>query len=276
VPVPVMSPRHWSTTGRTTYLRRATLLVAVALPGLGGGALAGQQAPAAQPASQPAPERPKNLKILPKSLSRDSLVKVMRGMASALGVSCDHCHAPFADTTIQRLDYASDAKATKRVARDMMRMVSDINKKVDRALPDSARRTVMVQCISCHRAATRPQMLEDTLMHVVSARGAAAALAEYRALREKYYGRFIYDFGQRSLNVLATRLQEQGRDSAALDVLVLNGELFPKAWDIPFERARIHEQQGDTARAVALYRQVLALQPMHTRAKARLEALAPR
>jgi tetratricopeptide (TPR) repeat protein len=200
----------------------------------------------------------------------------MRGIASGLGVSCDHCHAPFADTTVTRLDYASDAKATKRVAREMMRMVSDINRKVDRALPDSARRTVAVQCITCHRAATRPQMLEDTLMHVVSTNGVAAALGEYRALREKFYGRFVYDFGQRSLNVLAARLQEQDRAGDALEVLVLNGELFPKAWDIPYERARILEQQGDTARAVALYRQVLELRPTHTGARAQLDALAPK
>src|SRR5215510_1375042 len=71
--------------------------------------------------AQPA-EKPKNLKVLPADLSRDSVVKLMRFIvASGLGVTCSYCHgAP--NVPFDSIDFASDERPTKRTAREMLRM----------------------------------------------------------------------------------------------------------------------------------------------------------
>ena len=70
-----------------------------------------------------------NLQVLPVNISRDELIATMRGFTRALGTRCDHCHAagpPAADGR-EQLDFASDAKPEKNVARTMMRMTRTIN-----------------------------------------------------------------------------------------------------------------------------------------------------
>lgn len=116
----------------------------------------------AQPA-QPQPSKPRNLKVLSPDLSRDSVVTIMRfEVASGLGVSCNFCHgAP--DVPFDSIDYASDERQTKRTAREMMRMVSRINSELLPAITVRGTPPIRVQCITCHRGAPRPQMLEDTL-----------------------------------------------------------------------------------------------------------------
>src|SRR5580658_5467104 len=71
----------------------------------------------------------KNLKVLPKNISHEDLDKIMDGFKAALGVKCNFCHAPFKDTTNHHLDFASDDKPEKNIARHMMRMTTKINKK---------------------------------------------------------------------------------------------------------------------------------------------------
>lgn len=95
--------------------------------------------------------KPKNLKILPKNISHDDLMKVMHGFAGSLGVKCNFCHAAGADP--HHLDFASDAKPQKRIARTMMRMTGAINKKylakVD--VPEAKPEQTHVTCGTCHR-----------------------------------------------------------------------------------------------------------------------------
>src|ERR1700689_3631478 len=76
------------------------------------------------------PDEPKhkNLKILPKNISKEDLDKIMDGFKEALGVKCNFCHAPEADATSHHLDFASDAKPEKNIARGMMKMTAKINK----------------------------------------------------------------------------------------------------------------------------------------------------
>ena len=47
------------------------------------------------------PDEPKhkNLKILPKNISKEDLDKIMDGFKEALGVKCNFCHAPEADSS---------------------------------------------------------------------------------------------------------------------------------------------------------------------------------
>jgi len=64
-------------------------------------------------------DKPRNLKVLPADLSRDSIVKIMRfTVASGLGVTCGYCHgAP--GVPFDSIDFASDERQTKRTAREM-------------------------------------------------------------------------------------------------------------------------------------------------------------
>src|ERR1035438_5253092 len=71
----------------------------------------------------------KNLKILPKNISHEDLDKVMDGFKAALGVKCNFCHAPSKDTADHHLDFASDDKPEKNIARHMWKMTAKINKK---------------------------------------------------------------------------------------------------------------------------------------------------
>src|SRR5579872_705141 len=82
---------------------------------------------AVRPQDDPKPKH--NLKVLPKDISHDDLDKIMDEWKAALGVKCGFCHAPSADSTSHRLDFASDAKPEKNMARYMYKMTGKINKK---------------------------------------------------------------------------------------------------------------------------------------------------
>ena len=227
----------------------------------------------ARPAHAQVPEKPKNLKVLPADLSRDSVVKIMRYVvAGGLGVTCSFCHgAP--NVPFDSIDFASDERQTKRTAREMMRMVSRINGELLPAVPGRGTPAIEVQCITCHRGVQRPLMLEDTLATVLAAFGPDSVVAAYDRIKERYTGRFAYDFGQRSLNTLAARLIEQKRFAEARRMLELNIREHPDVWDPVNTLAQVLEALGEKDLAIAQYRRVLELFPTYGFAKRRLEAL---
>ena len=75
-------------------------------------------------AMRPADDKPPkmNLKVLPKGISHDDLIKTMNSWKDALGVKCNFCHAPNADTSNHHLDFASDSKEEKGSAEDDPRL----------------------------------------------------------------------------------------------------------------------------------------------------------
>ena len=223
--------------------------------------------------SSQAINQPRNLKVLPADLSRDSVVKIMRfEVASGLGVTCSYCHgAP--GVPFDSIDYASDERETKRTAREMMRMVSRINGELLPAITARGTPPIQVQCITCHRGAQRPLMLEDTLGTVLARLGVDSAQATYERLKQRYTGRFAYDFGQRSLNTLADRLIEQNRLAEARAILELNIREHPNVWDPAYTLGRVYESLGEKDLAIEQYRRVLTLLPSHAATRRRLEAL---
>lgn len=100
----------------------------------------------------------KNLKVLPQNISEDSLHFVMKTFNTSLGVNCAYCHAAKADDP-KKLDFASDAKQSKLVARGMLEMTNDINSKyfLPHAPEPKPKQTVAVYCITCHRGNTNPE-----------------------------------------------------------------------------------------------------------------------
>ena len=127
------------------------LLTAVA----GMGASANLQETVAQPK--------RNLKVLPKNISKDDLGKVMDEWKGALGVKCNFCHAASA-TNPKKLDFASDAKPEKAMARQMFTMTGKINKKFfhTKKGEDGMMAMAAVNCNTCHHGEAHPEIKEET------------------------------------------------------------------------------------------------------------------
>ncbi len=109
--------------------------------------------PAQQPAQHREMPRPTNLQVLPKDVSSQDLIKLMRAYQSQLGVECAFCHARDAQT--QRINFASDTNPEKAIARTMISMTGEINQKWLKQLKDPDG-LVIVSCGTCHRGQSMP------------------------------------------------------------------------------------------------------------------------
>jgi hypothetical protein len=114
-------------------------------------------APAAQAARPPRGPRPNptNIKALPKSITGDEVIKLMRQYEGDLGVDCEYCHARNPET--KRNDFPSDANPVKDKARMMIRMTDDLNTKYLAQLSDR-KSTDPVTCGTCHRGMSHPEV----------------------------------------------------------------------------------------------------------------------
>src|SRR5437763_15282823 len=85
------------------------------------------------------------------------VVGMMRNFAGALGVRCQFCHVSKEGQPLSSFDFTKDEKRTKLTARQMMRMVEEVNRRLD-TLPQHAQMTshVEVTCQTCHRGVSRP------------------------------------------------------------------------------------------------------------------------
>ncbi len=99
--------------------------------------------------------RPTNLKVLSKDISHDSLIYLMKEYSVSLGVSCGFCHDKSA-TDERRLDFAGDDNGHKKVARYMMKMTADINRKYF-AEENHEAKQLMVSCYTCHHGKKEPE-----------------------------------------------------------------------------------------------------------------------
>jgi len=99
---------------------------------------------------------PTNLKVLPTDIGHQDLMKIMRAYTGALGVDCDFCHATNKKT--HELDFASDAKDDKGMARTMMAMTHAINQQFMSEIddPDAMPADKHVVCGTCHRGRSMP------------------------------------------------------------------------------------------------------------------------
>lgn len=232
-------------------------------------------APAAPPAGAPPPrveEPPKNLQVLPKTLSRREVIDIMRTFTVALDVECTYCHAAKDPKDFRTIDFASDEKEEKGTARVMLKMVKTINddfvSKV--AMPGDA----PVRCSTCHRGQTHPQTLEDALADSLHEGGATKALAKYKELRDKYYGRAAYDFGPDTLAMMGGRLAREEKFADAIAILQFNAQQYPDSQRTLGILAEAQATSGDRAAAVETLKKLLALDPTNERAKHRLEELS--
>lgn len=98
-----------------------------------------------------------NLQVLPKDISSKILKQIMVDeFQDGLGVGCSYCHST--EKGSLHLDYASDEKPEKEIARAMMRMTMDINKKyfeVEHPLIGDSLMTI--SCSNCHHGTPHPE-----------------------------------------------------------------------------------------------------------------------
>jgi len=90
----------------------------------------------------------KNIKVL-TGMPESQLIPVMNFFAASMGRRCNYCHV----NNQGQWDYASDAKPEKTSAREMIKLVLDNNKTMERLKLDP------VSCYTCHRGRTNPQSI---------------------------------------------------------------------------------------------------------------------
>lgn len=107
-------------------------------------------------ATHPPQEEPKrNLKVLPKDISHDELDKIMHQFNDALGVKCNHCHAGAQVDGRFKMNFASDEKPEKEMARNMLKMTAKINKKMFH-YKEGGEAKPPITCITCHNGKAHP------------------------------------------------------------------------------------------------------------------------
>lgn len=226
----------------------------------------------ASPASAQIPEEFRNLEVLPDSITRDSLVLLMRSFSFATGLRCEECHVMGENGSFQGARFDLDEKPLKAKARYMLRMVNRLNEEILPELPDRGVPGLAVECKTCHRGMRVPHLLRTELHRVIEERGVEAAIERYRELREDAL-RGAYDFGVWEMNELARELEAAGQDAEAAAMLELNEEFHPRSASIPRELGPILERLGHVDEAIAAYRRALGLDPSDSRSLARLRAL---
>lgn len=211
-----------------------------------------------------------NLHVLDPDVTREDLNAAMIRNLRGLGLprrqneGCLFCHVGSMDRPASTWDFASDRKATKRKAREMMAMVEDINRRLGgleaRVAPD-----LEVTCYTCHAGRTDPRPIEDVLVEAYDAGGADAVVARYRELRERYFGADAYDFRVGVLSGIAQRLATRGAYDDALRVSALNEEVFPDDASAPMVSASLRVQQAlreeDVDAALAEFERLRAARP---------------
>src|SRR5438045_2302517 len=91
--------------------------------------------------------REKNIKIL-NGMPASQLIPVMNYFATSMGRRCNFCHV----NNNGQWDYTADTKPEKNTAREMIKMVLDINK-------TNFKGQLQVSCYTCHRGRNQPQSI---------------------------------------------------------------------------------------------------------------------
>ena len=229
----------------------------------------------AQVAGKFPPDSLVNVQVIPKNTPVIQVIGQMRNFTSFLGVRCQYCHVGEEGLPLDKFDFVSDEKRTKLMAREMLRMVRMINGRLD-SMPQRATPPVPVTCNTCHRGVARPVPLEQIVADAAIAVNADSAIRAYRALRERYFGRASYDFGETALNSAAFRTGRGGKPDDALAILKVNEEFFPKSSGMYVFKGNILLMKGDTAAAATAFREAFRRDTLNGEALGRLRQIGQR
>jgi tetratricopeptide (TPR) repeat protein len=218
------------------------------------------------------PEKPKNLQVLPKDWPGTRLEPVMKGFTRALGVRCSYCHKGEEGKPLSTYDFASDENPNKDRAREMLRMLGDINDHLKKIQPSGDKR-VNMWCHTCHHGRPRPMTLDEELAEQYRTKGLKAALDDYADLKKRFYGRAAYDFGEGSLNAFGYNVLQNKDVAGAIQVFKLNSETFPDSANVWDSLAEAYMKSGDSKNAQLNYEKALTLDPNNQNAKEMLKKL---
>ena len=213
-----------------------------------------------------------NTKVIPHQTPPIQVIGIMRNFATGLGVRCQYCHVGEEGKPLETFDFVTDEKRNKLVARQMMRMVQEINQRLD-TIPQRPAAQVQVTCVTCHRGVSRPVPLFDVVHDATVAAGADSAIRLYRSLRDRYYGRDAYDFSESALNIAAFRVGRDKKFDDALALLRLNEELYPNSSGMYVFRGNILLMKGDTTAAASAFREAVRRDTTNAEARGRLRAI---
>lgn len=209
------------------------------------------------------PDEFTNLKVLPEDIGRRELIGTMRGFTFSLGVRCTYCHVGEEGQPLSEYDFASDEKEKKRTARFMLQMMADLNEETLPGISEVSTRAdppIRVRCVTCHRGVSIPRQISEVVLIAAEDGGGEAAISKYRELRDEYYGRGSYDFGEGPLIQIAGGLMENDDGEGALAVFGLALEYYPESLQAWVGKAQVHiaREENDEARAALLKAQELA------------------
>ena len=144
----------------------AAMAIALLLTLSGRTAISAQQPPPAAPQApgqapgggRGGPQPPKNLQVL-KALQGEQLQLTMQYIAGSLGVQCNYCHVQGQNDL--------DDKETKKTARNMMKMVDQLNATFFDGKP-------RISCASCHNGRNRPVRTAPLAIDMTPEQAAAA------------------------------------------------------------------------------------------------------
>lgn len=216
-----------------------------------------------------AEEPPKNLQVLPKDTPRAQVGQIMQAFTAGLGVGCDHCHVVKPGTMP---DFAADDKAEKQKAREMMKITTGLNAQLVKQIGTQGQPLTRVQCITCHRGVPQPKQLSEILAKTSGDKGFAAAAAQYKELKTKFYGAQAYDFSEAGLIATAQPLIASRPDDA-IQFLTLNLETFPKSARTYVTLAQAQVAKKDNASAIKSLEKALELDPNNGAARRQLDQL---
>jgi tetratricopeptide (TPR) repeat protein len=218
------------------YLPTAVLAVGLATPA----------------AAQWPPDSLTNLQVLPQDIETRELVGMMAGFTRALGVRCQFCHVGEEGVPLSEFDFAADDKPTKEKARVMLRMVEHINNEHLAELDERSDPAIEVTCATCHHGVEQPRALQDLLLEAYDEGGFESAKQQYEELKERYYGRYSYDFSDIVWPDVATQVNARGALDDAVHMLEYNVKAFPQSvfaqrMYVPADLLYTYREQGPEA-----------------------------
>lgn len=219
------------------------------------------------------PEKAENLLVLPKDTSAKQLRATMIGFVRSLGVRCSYCHVGEEGKPLSEFDFPSDDNHKKDVAREMLRMLTSIDKHLDEIRNENDSTAVNMRCYTCHRGRPVPRSLAEELNLTYLERGVDSAMVAYATLKGEFYGQGAYNFGEESLAEFGFQLLDKGDQNAAIAFLLLNVKEFPESAAAHASLGRAYQMAGQKELAIEYYENSLAIDPDDPRTQAMLEKL---
>jgi tetratricopeptide (TPR) repeat protein len=188
----------------------------------------------------------------------------MQTISQALGVTCSYCH------TAERGSGQPEPK--KDIARAMIAMTRDINAKIEAATGAPSTPVMQVECITCHRGVPIPRQLSDILTQTLKTQGVETAVAQYKDLRNRYYGSAAYDFSDVTIINIAQPIATRRPDDA-LALLNAQLEFNPRSAKTLTAIAYAYTRKFDDATAITYLEKALEIEPDNGLVQGQLEQL---